>query len=73
MMKCRKKAKKYYEEREIEMSYYITHEEFQNHMKSYYERTGNKMQFQEMCKYIFQKGYAHSTVSFPKLDDDYES
>lgn len=55
------------------MSYYITHEEFQNHMKSYFERTGNKMQFPEMCEYLFRKGYAHSTVSFPKLEDDYEN
>lgn len=35
------------------MSYYITHQEFQDHMKAYYERTGNKMQFPEMCEYIF--------------------
>lgn len=42
-------------------------------MKSYYERTGNKMQFPEMCNYIFRKGFVHDTLQFPKLDDDYDS
>jgi len=55
------------------MSYYITHEEFQNHMKSYYERTGNKMQFPEMCKYLFKKGFVHSTLPFPKPNNNYEN
>lgn len=55
------------------MSYFITHQEFQEHMKAYYERTGSKMQFPEMCEYIYRKGLAHTAVSFPELDDDYET
>lgn len=55
------------------MSYYITHEELQSHLKDYYMRTGNKMQFPEMCEYLYRKGFAHTAISFPELDDDYEN
>lgn len=55
------------------MSFYITHEEFQNQMEAYYERTGNKMQFPEMCEYLYRKGLSHNTIAFPELNDDYEN
>lgn len=55
------------------MSFYITHEEFQNQMKAYYERTGNKMQFPEMCEYLYRKGLSHNNIAFPELNDDYEN
>lgn len=38
------------------MPYYITYGEFQKHMKDYYLRTGNRMQFPEMSDYLYKKG-----------------
>lgn len=38
------------------MAYYITYGEFQRHMKEYYLRTGNRMQFPEMTDYLYRKG-----------------
>lgn len=38
------------------MPYYITYGEFQRHMKDYYLRTGNRMQFPEMADYLYKKG-----------------
>lgn len=55
------------------MSYYMTYGEFQEHMKSYYERTGNRLQFPEMCKYLFQKGLVHDTPIQPNISADYDT
>jgi len=38
------------------MAFYITCGEFQRHMKEYFERTGNRMQFPEMVDYLHRKG-----------------
>lgn len=38
------------------MAYYITYGEFQQHMKDYLFRTGNRMQFPEMADYLYRKG-----------------
>ena len=38
--------------REI-MAYYMTYGEFQAHMKDYYQRTGNRLQFPEMTEYLY--------------------
>lgn len=43
------------------MPYYITYGEFQRHMKEYYLRTGNKMQFPEMSDYLYRKGLLFET------------
>ena len=43
------------------MPYYITYGEFQRHMKEYYLRTGNRMQFPEMSDYLFRKGLLKET------------
>ena len=34
------------------MAYYMTYGEFQAHMKDYYQRTGNRLQFPEMTEYL---------------------
>ncbi|MCD8023222.1 MAG: AraC family transcriptional regulator, partial [Lachnospiraceae bacterium] len=38
------------------MNYYITYGDFQNHLTSYYHRTGSRMQFWEMMNFLYQKG-----------------
>ncbi len=38
------------------MAYYITYGEFQYHLKEYFQRTGNRMQFPEMTTYLYRKG-----------------
>ena len=38
------------------MAYYITLGEFQQQLKNYYLRTGNKLQFSEMATYLYAKG-----------------
>lgn len=43
------------------MAYYITYGEFQYHLKEYYQRTGNRMQFPEMTSYLYQKGLLQDT------------
>lgn len=53
--------------------YYITYGEFQAHMKSYYQRTGNRMQFPEMTAYLYQKGLLYETPPAPDLNDDYDT
>lgn len=45
------------------MAYYITYGEFQYHLKEYYQRTGNRMQFPEMTSYLYQKGFLQDTPS----------
>lgn len=45
------------------MAYYITYGEFQYHLKEYYQRTGNRMQFPEMTNYLYQKGFLQDTPS----------
>lgn len=42
------------------MPYYITYGEFQHHLKEYYQRTGNRMQFPEMTDYLYHKGLLSS-------------
>lgn len=42
------------------MPYYITYGEFQHHLKEYYQRTGNRMQFSEMTDYLYYKGLLSS-------------
>ena len=55
------------------MAYYITYGEFQEYMKSYYQRTGRRLQFPEMSEYLFHKGLLKDTVVFPKFSDDYST
>ena len=60
------------------MAYYITYGEFQRHMKEYYLRTGNRMQFPEMINYLYNKGLLMDTPPQPlpssrifgDMDDD---
>lgn len=51
------------------MPYYMTYGEFQGHLKAYYERTGNRMQFPEMTQYLYQKGLLHESISYPEIPD----
>ncbi len=37
------------------MAYYVTYGEFQKQMKEYYLSTGNRMQFPEMIRYLYNK------------------
>lgn len=53
--------------------YYITYGEFQAHMKSYYERTGHRIQFSELSEYLFLKGLLTESITFPELSDDYDN
>lgn len=48
------------------MEYYITYGEFQKHLKEYYQRTGNRMQFPEMTDYLYHK-HLLSSVSPPNI------
>ena len=54
------------------MAYYMTYGEFQAHMKAYYQRTGNRMQFPEMSEYLYKKGLLHERIPLPVLKDDYD-
>ena len=49
------------------MAFYITYGEFQSHMKSYYKRTGNKLQFPEMTEYLFEKGLLYDYIPTPEI------
>lgn len=51
------------------MPYYMTYGEFQGHLKAYYERTGNRLQFPEMTRYLYQKGLLHESISYPEIPD----
>lgn len=55
------------------MAYYMTYGDFQAHMKSYYERTGRKLQFPEMIEYLYRKGLLLENIIFPELSDDYSN
>lgn len=54
------------------MAYYMTYGEFQSHMKSYYYRTGSRLQFPEMTKYLYNRGMLYDEVPVPDLSDDYD-
>lgn len=53
--------------------HYITYGEFQAHIKAYFERTGHRIQFSEMCEYLFLKGLLRETITFPEFTDDYDN
>ena len=55
------------------MAYYMTNGEFQAHMKDYYQRTGNRLQFPEMTEYLYNKGFLYDSIPAPDLTDDYDS
>ena len=55
------------------MAYYMTYGEFQAHMKDYYQRTGNRLQFPEMTEYLYNKGFLYDSIPAPDLTDDYDS
>lgn len=55
------------------MAYYMTNGEFQAHMKDYYQRTGNRLQFPEMTEYLYNKGLLYDSIPAPDLTDDYDS
>lgn len=63
------------------MAYYITYGEFQYHLKEYYQRTGNRMQFTEMATYLYRKGLLLDTpprehpvnkMYGPMTDDEFD-
>lgn len=63
------------------MAYYITYGEFQYHLKEYYQRTGNRMQFPEMTTYLYRKGLLSdippqeqpvSKMYGPMTDDEFD-
>ena len=49
------------------MAYYMTNGEFQAHMKDYYQRTGNRLQFPEMTEYLYNKGFLYDSIPAPDL------
>ena len=55
------------------MAYYMTYGEFQSHMKAYYYRTGNRLQFPEMTEYLYNKGLLYDSISAPDLSGDYDN
>lgn len=55
------------------MPYYMTYGEFQNYMKNYYQRTGNRLQFPEMTTYLYQKGLLSKEAPTPDLTGNYEN
>ncbi len=55
------------------MPYYMSYGEFQDHLKSYYERTGNRLQFPEMSKYLYQKGLLYESLPAPDLSADFDT
>lgn len=62
------------------MPYYITYGEFQEHMKNYYIKTGNRLQFLEMTNYLYRKGMLSESFVMPNAramyddmsDDEFE-
>lgn len=44
------------------MAYYMTYGEFQAHMKAYYYRTGKRLQFPEMGKFLYNQGLAKDSI-----------
>lgn len=44
------------------MACYMTYGEFQAHMKAYYYRTGKRLQFPEMGKYLYTQGMTWKTI-----------
>jgi AraC-like DNA-binding protein/quercetin dioxygenase-like cupin family protein len=55
------------------MAYYITYGEFQSQMKSYYERTGRRLQFTEMSELLYRKGLLMDSCALPELSNDYDN
>ena len=55
------------------MAYYMTYGEFQSHLKAYYYRTGNHLQFPEMTEYLYKKGLLYYSVTIPDLTGDYDN
>lgn len=56
------------------MTYYIPLGEFQAQLKSYYERTGNCLQFPEMMEYLYRHHLLSDTITFPNLSNhDYDT
>ena len=55
------------------MAYYMTYGEFQAHMKAYYLRTGNRLQFPEMTEYLYEKGLLYDSLPIPDIDEDYDN
>ncbi|WP_099466652.1 AraC family transcriptional regulator [Konateibacter massiliensis] len=54
------------------MPYYITYGEFQQHLKDYYMRTGNRLQFVEMSDYLYRKGLLRETCTLPNSEVFYD-
>lgn len=52
------------------MAYYITYGEFQDQMKAFFERTGRRMQFPEMCEYLYRKNLLHESIPFPEITEN---
>ena len=46
------------------MAAYTTYGELQNHLKSYQERTGSRLQFPEICAYLYKKGLVKESLPF---------
>lgn len=55
------------------MTYYMTYGEFQEHLKAYYDRTNNRLQFVEMTAYLYKKGKLYDQITPPDLDIDYDN
>lgn len=54
------------------MPHYITYGEFQQYMKDYYTRTGNRLQFTEMSDYLYRKGLLHESHTPSTLEGFYD-
>lgn len=54
------------------MIYHITYGEFQQHLKDYYHRTGNHLQFSEMIDYLHKKGCLKDTLISQVADSFYD-
>ncbi|MCD8007588.1 MAG: AraC family transcriptional regulator [Clostridiales bacterium] len=48
-------------------NYYITYGEFQKHLTNYYQKTGSKMQFMEMIRWLFQEGLLSEVAPEPPI------
>lgn len=55
------------------MTFYITYGEFQEHLKEYYLRTNNRLQFAEMVSYLQTKGKLCKSFTPPNLNADYDN
>lgn len=62
-----------FRKRDMLMSYYMTYGEFQGHMKSYFERTGNRLQFPEMARYLYQRGLLHEKMPQPEIPESVDA